>query len=131
MRRCFLLVSAAASLIIANPVSSFAQKHEIPALNSCIKEFYDPGMYNYLTFKNTCLQSLTIVFVPKNGAGPSGTMDLRPGASDSVGRSAAGVVPKIGTLQLYVCPVGNMPLDEDNKVVTKAGASVQCKAKPQ
>src|SRR3982750_1886233 len=85
--RLFLLSLVAGTLFTAvNTDVAFAQRHEIPALNSCIREFYDPGMYNYLTFKNNCTQSLTLVFVAKDGSGPSGSMDLRPGGKDSVGR---------------------------------------------
>ncbi len=126
-----LLLSAAAFFVLASAPGTSAQTHKIPALNSCIKEFYDPGMYNYLSFKNSCAQTLTIVFVAKDGSGASGKMDLRPGASDSVGRLAGGVVPKVGTFQLYVCQAGYLPLDENNKLVTKPQATYNCQAKTQ
>jgi hypothetical protein len=130
MRRSVL--SPAAVLFMSVCASSaFAQSHTTPAINSCIKEFYDPGMYNYLSFKNTCSQSLTIVFVAKDGSGVTGTMDLRPGASDSVGRSQSGVVPKVGGFQLYVCQVDYLPLDENNRVVNKPEASFKCRPKAE
>ena len=56
-------------------------------------------------------------------------MDLRPGASDSVGRLAKGVVPKIGSFQLYVCQVGYQAVDENNKVVTKPQSKFTCQSK--
>ncbi len=127
MRRFLLFVAA----ITVSTSSAFAQTHEIPALNSCVKEFYDPGMYNYLSYKNNCLQSLSIVFIAKDGSGASGTMDLRPGASDSVGRLAGGVVPKIGWFQLYVCQAGYKPVDENNKVVTKPKTAYTCRSKTE
>ncbi len=129
MRRSLLPLTAASLFVLGSASTTFAQSHEIPALNSCIKEFYDPGMYNYLSFKNNCTQALTIVFVAKDGSGASGSMDLRPGASDSVGRLANGTVPKVGGFELYVCPVGSMPVDENKKVVTKPQTTFRCEAK--
>ncbi len=124
--RHFLLTSAA--VVIFTLASSFvisAQRHEIPALNSCIKEFYDPEMYNYLTFKNTCSQSLTVVLIAKDGSGGGGTMELRPGGKDSVGRSA-GKEPKPGSFELYVCPTGNIPVDDNDQLVSKPGSNFRC-----
>src|SRR4051794_14750872 len=116
MRRYLVSLTAAAAFTIVNAAIGFAQRHEIPALNSCIREFYDPGMYNYLTFKNNCSQSLTLVFVAKDGSGASGTMDLRPGGKDSVGK-LDGRTPKIGEFEFYVCQSGYVPVDGDGKVV--------------
>ena len=130
MRQSLLSLTTAALLTLVNAESAFAQRHEIPAFNSCIREFYDPGMYDYLTFKNNCSQSLTIVFVAKDGSRASGTMDLRPGGQDSIGK-LAGRVPKIGDFQLYVCRSGDMPVDDAGKVVSKPRTNFQCKPKSQ
>ena len=54
MRYSLLYLAAGALSIVVNAESAFAQRHEIPAFNSCIREFYDPEMYNYLTHKNNC-----------------------------------------------------------------------------
>lgn len=128
VRQSLLCLAAAAFWTIANAGSANAQGHQIPVLNSCIREFYDPGMYNYLTYQNNCTQSVTLVFVTKNGSGASGTMDLRPGGRDSVGK-LAGKAPKIGDLQLYVCPTGHMPVDDSGKTVTKPKTEYQCQPK--
>lgn len=122
------LVCLTAAMLTAVTAGSPAQTHEIPQLNSCIKEFYDPGMYNYLTFQNDCAQSLTVVFVPKDGSGPGGTLELRPGGKDSVGK-LDGKKPKPGSFDLYVCPTGYVPLDEDHQVVSKPGATFKCEQK--
>lgn len=116
------------ALALATVSSLIAQRHEIPQLNSCIKEFYDPGMYNYLTFENTCSQSLTIVLVAKDGSGAGGTMELRPGGKDSVGLSK-GKKPKPGSFQLYVCQTGYVPLDDNNEVVSKPDSNFRCEQK--
>lgn len=128
MRHSLLCLTAAALFTIVDAGSAFAQRHEIPVLNSCIREFYDPGMYNYLTFKNNCSHSLTIVFVAKDGSDAGGTMDLRPGAKDSVGRFA-GRVPPLGSFQLYVCQAGYLPVDDTGKVVSKPRTNFQCQPK--
>ena len=60
----------------------------------------------------------------------SGTMDLRPGGQDSIGK-LAGRVPKIGDFQLYVCRSGDLPFDDTGKVVSKPRTSFQCKPKSQ
>jgi len=112
----------------ASLATTFGQGHETPGLNGCIKEFYDPEMYNWLTFRNSCTESLTIVFVAKDQSGVSGTMDLRPGGKDSVG-SMKGVVPKVGQFEIYVCRLGYEPVDGENKVVSKPGTSVRCQPK--
>jgi hypothetical protein len=130
MRPSLLLIMAAACLTFANADSAFAQGHAIPTRNSCIKEFYDPEMYNYLTYKNNCSQSLTVVFVAKDGSGVGGTMDLRPGGKDAVGR-LAGKTPKVGAFQLYVCQSGYMPFGEDGKVVNKPRTSFECRPKTE
>jgi hypothetical protein len=130
MRQFRLFLTTAALLTIVNANTAFAQRHEIPAFNSCIREFYDPGMYDYLTFKNKCSHSLTVVFVAKDGSGAGGNMDLRPGGQDSIGK-LAGRVPKIGDFQLYVCRSGDMPVDDTGKVVNKPRATFQCKPKSQ
>lgn len=111
--------------------SSFAQSHEVSQLNSCIREFYDPEMYKLLTFKNTCAQSLSIMFFAKDGSGVSGTMELRAGGKDSVGRSPDKKIPKIGSFELYVCPAGNVAVDDNNQVVSKPASSFHCRSKSQ
>ena len=119
---------SAAPLAFAMVLGALAQRHEIPPLNSCIKEFYDPEMYNYLTFQNTCAQSLTVVLVAKDGSGAGGTMELRPGGKDSVGRSK-GKEPKPGSFALYVCPTGNIPVDDNNQLVSKPDSNFKCQQK--
>jgi hypothetical protein len=130
MRHSLLPLMAASLLTLANSASTSAQRHEIPQLNSCIKESYDPGMYNYLSFKNTCSQSLTVVLVAKDGSGAGGTMELRPGGKDSVGLSE-GKIPKPGSFELYVCQTGYIPVDDNDKVVSKPASNFRCKQKTQ
>ena len=130
MRLALLCVTAAALFPMATGGIALAQGHQTPPLNTCIREFYDPGMYNYLTYKNNCSQSLTIVFVAKDGSGTSGTMDLRPGGQDSVGK-LGGRVPKVGGFQIYVCRSGYIPVGQDGKVVKKPQANFQCQPKPE
>jgi hypothetical protein len=130
MRRSLLPLVAGALVTLANSSSTSAQRHEVPQLNSCIKEFYDPEMYNYLTFKNTCSQSLTIVFVAKDGSGTGGTMELRPGGKDSIGKSQ-GNDPKPGSFELYVCQTGYVPVDDNNQLVSKPASNFRCQQKAQ
>ena len=93
MRYALLAPAGVFLTLLAGSFTASAQRHEIPVLNNCIKEFYDPEMYNYLTFKNTCTESLTVVLIAKDGSGAGGTIELRPGGKDSVGRHS-GKEPK-------------------------------------
>lgn len=129
MRYSQVLLTSATLFTVGTAEHAFAQGHEIPALNSCIREFLDPEMYNYLTFKNNCTHGVSLVFVAKDDSGATGSMELRAGAKDSVGRLANGHVPKVGDFQLYVCPAGSMPVDETGKVVSKPRSSFKCQAK--
>ncbi len=128
MRSSLLL--PAAFFLLAHSAHVSAQRHEIPKLNSCIKEFYDPEMYNYLTFKNSCAQSLSMVFVPKDGKGPVWTMELRPGGKESVGHEK-GKAAKAGSFDLFVCQSGYVPVDDDGQVVSKPGSSFRCESKKE
>ena len=129
MRGWLLFLTGTAFFGAVNGGTAVAQNHGTPALNSCVREFYDPGMYNYLTFQNNCTHGVTIAFVAKDRSGANGTMELRAGAKDSVGRSASGKVPKVGEFQLYVCGEGEMPVDETGKVVSKPRSEYKCQAR--
>jgi hypothetical protein len=128
MRQALLSLTPAAFLMMANASTALAQNHVTPPLNSCIKEFYDPEMYNWLTFKNNCSQALTVIFVAKDGSGASGSMDLRAGAKDSVGKMA-GKAAKVGSFEFYVCPVGYIPVDENDRLIDKPRIKSRCQPK--
>jgi hypothetical protein len=125
VRHSLFSVAAATLFTVMYPLTAFAQSHEIPQLNSCIEQFYDPGMYNYLTFKNKCSHSLTVVLVAKDGSGGGGTLELRPGGRDSVGRTK-GKEPKVNSFEIYACPTGYLPMDSNNQVVSKPASSFKC-----
>lgn len=129
MRRSLLFLLGTAWLAVGCGGNAKAQGHVTPTLSSCVREFYDPEMYNYLTFKNNCTHGVTVAFVPKGSSGTAGTMELRAGAKDSVGRSASGKVPKVGDFQLYVCGEGEVPVDNAGKVVSKPRSEYKCQAK--
>ncbi len=129
MQRSVLALTTFSILMLANTSVAFAQAHEDSPLTSCIKEFYDPGMYNYLTFQNTCTQSLTVVLVPKEGTDPPSTMELRPGGKDSVGLSHNKKVPKPGSYRIYACPSGNVPVDDSGEIVSKPTGNFRCQQK--
>ena len=62
------------------------------------------------------------MLVAKDGSGAGGTMELRPGGKDSVGKSR-GKDPKPGSFELYVCPTGQVPVDDDGHVVSKPASN--------
>jgi hypothetical protein len=42
------------------------QEYRTPEWNGCIRQYYDPNMYNWLSFENQCGESLYIVFIANN-----------------------------------------------------------------
>ena len=80
-----------------------------------------------------CEKDINLCFVvelAKDGSGASGTMELRPGAKDSVGK-LKGQTPKVGGFEFYVCPSGYLPMDDTGKVVAKPHTTFKCKPKPE
>lgn len=55
MRSVLLSLAAAALFTMVDARLSLAQRHQVPALSSCIREFYDAGMYNYLDVQKQLL----------------------------------------------------------------------------
>lgn len=86
-----------------------------PAYNHCIRSFYDPNMYNWYSFENTCSEALSITFIPYNPGFGGGAVDyLGPGRATSTGASRDEMQRKEG-FELYVCPTGFMPVDGNDR----------------
>jgi hypothetical protein len=103
-----------------------ADTRRSPVSGSCITEFLDPKMYNWLALRNTCSESLYLMWLPKTGRGPDGAWTLSPGATTSTGYSRQEVDAK-GGFQFYICPAGFVPVDSGGAYVQRLNTSYWCK----
>ena len=124
MTKHTLHISAIGLLMAASLAS--AQTYKTPEYNNCIRQFYDPNMYNWLSYENVCSVALSIVYIPFNpGYGGSG-MDLAPGRNANTGYSQREVQGK-GGFDLYVCPAGYIPVDANDRYVDRVNTRFRCK----
>jgi hypothetical protein len=103
-----------------------AQTYKSPIYNSCIRQFYDPDMYNWLAFENRCSEALSVVFIPYRPGYGGGAADIRPGRKTSTGHSRSEVDDK-GGFELYVCPEDYLPVDAEDRYVTRVNTPFRCK----
>ena len=126
MTKHTLHISAMGLLMAASLAS--AQTYKTPEYNNCIRQFYDPSMYNWLSYENACSEALSIVFIPFNPGYGGSAMDLAPGRHASTGYSQREVQGK-GGFDLYVCPAGYIPVDGNDRYVDRVNTRFRCKQK--
>jgi len=108
-------------------IDASAYDYRSPIYNHCIREFYDPNMYNWFSFENTCSEALSVTFIPYDpGFGASAVDYLGPGRSTSTGDSRDEIQRKRG-YELYVCPAGFLPVDGNDRYVTRVNTMFRCK----
>ena len=113
-------------LLGATATGAFAQQFVRPEFNGCIRQYYDPNMYNWLAFENVCSQSLSIVYIPNSPGYGGSKMDLSPGRHSSTGFSRSEVQSKSG-FELYVCPAGFIPVSMNNEYVNRVIPEFKCR----
>ena len=77
MKQIVLGFSIVTSLILLS-TAAFAQEYLSPAYNNCVRESYDPAMYNWLSYENVCGHGISIVYIPYNPGYGGSQMDLGP-----------------------------------------------------
>ena len=93
--------------------------------NQCLREYYNPNNYNWLTYDNKCDQAIYVVLV--SGSGENWSLDLRAGGSGGPGLSA-NEVRAAGGIHAYACPAGWVPVDSnDNLVHSRPVNEYRCK----
>ena len=100
-----------------------------PLSASCIRQFWDPNNYNWLSFQNTCSQAVRVDFIASNPDDTFGmsSKDLAPGQADSTGWSQTDVSKKRG-FALFVCPAGYLAVDSTtDQPVRHANENFRCK----
>jgi hypothetical protein len=101
-----------------------AQQYATPQ-NACIREFYDPDSYNWLSYENTCDHGIYVSWVsPRPGL--NGSADIPPGGKVSTGWSASEIRAK-GGIQAYPCPSHYVPVDANGNYITQPVSGYRCK----
>jgi TPR repeat protein len=103
-------------------------QYSTPLATSCVRQFFDPNTYNWLSFENNCGQAIYINYIPHRPGGWSmgGGMHLAPGAHNNTGLSSA-EINQTGGFDLYVCPTDSVPVDLNGNVFNVNVAQYRCK----
>jgi hypothetical protein len=111
-------------------VASDAIQYSTPLATSCVRQFWDPNTYNWLSFENNCGQAIYLSYIPHQPtgwalAGGSG-MHLAPGLFNNTGLSRDDI-NKAGGFEIYVCPSNSVPVDLNGNVFNTNVAEYRCK----
>ncbi|HLZ14201.1 MAG TPA: hypothetical protein VKP58_16590 [Candidatus Acidoferrum sp.] len=100
-----------------------------PITQNCIREFWDPQHYNWLSFENDCGQAIHLTFIaksPNDHFGAAAT-DLAAGQATNTGWSKADVDAK-GNFAMFICPAGSVAVDAStDQAITSPNANYHCK----
>jgi hypothetical protein len=108
--------------------SNSAIQYSTPLATSCVRQFYDPTAYNWLSFENNCGQAIYINYIPHHPGGwaMGAGMHLAPGNHNNTGLSNA-EINQTGGFDLYVCPTDSVPVDLSGNAFTMNVAQYRCK----
>ena len=109
-------------------VASGAIQYSTPLATSCVRQFFDPNTYNWLSFENNCGQAIYINYIPHRPGGwaMGGGMHLAPGNHNNTGLSSA-EINQTGGFDLYVCPTNAVPVDLSGNAFNTNVAQYRCK----
>jgi hypothetical protein len=111
-----------------SPVGSSAIEYSTPLATSCVRQFWDPNTYNWLSFENNCGQAIYVTYIPHRPGGwaMGGGMHLAPGNHNNIGLSSA-EINQAGGFDLYVCPTDSVPVDLSGNVFNAIVTQYRCK----
>ena len=109
-------------------VASGAIQYSTPLATSCVRQFFDPNTYNWLSFENNCGQAIYVSYIPHHPGGWAigGGMHLAPGNHNNTGLSGA-EINQTGGFDLYVCPTDSVPVDLNGDVLNANVSEYRCK----
>jgi hypothetical protein len=109
-------------------VASGGIQYSTPLATSCVRQFWDPNTYNWLSFENNCGQAIYINYIPHRPGGwaMGGGMHLAPGSQNNTGLSSA-EINQTGGFDLYVCPTDSMPVDLSGNAFNVNVTEYRCK----
>jgi hypothetical protein len=96
---------------------------------TCIRGFWDPKFYNWLSFENICGQSVHLSFIATSANDTFGmsSTDIAPGQASNTGWSQDEVNRK-GGFTLFVCPAGYVAVDAStDQSVSRPNRDYRCK----
>jgi hypothetical protein len=105
-----------------------ADQYAAPLSNDCVRSFWDPKFYNWLSYENTCSQTIHIdyMFKDQNYGRASGTT-LAPGQHSNTGWSSD-EINSHGPLLYFVCPANYLAVDSStDKFVNQNTTGYRCK----
>jgi hypothetical protein len=102
------------AISISHPKAK-AQEYTQP-VDYCITEFYDPGMYNWLSYRNNCGGTVHVQFVSNRPSVISGSVDIKSGGHEGIGYGADEVNRADG-VRRYACPKGYLAFDTSGKMI--------------
>ena len=114
-------VSAQFTLMLLSvfPAAQKAQSQQyVLPVPQCVREFYDPKLYNWISYENTCTDEIHVALVGISKP-HSGALDIRPGGHASPGMTA-NEVKAVGGLRTYACPANYYAVDTDDKTLINA-----------
>src|SRR5262249_29154520 len=120
------MIATIIAATLAVTAATAAQRYTSPRFNSCIHEFYDSSMYNWLAFENACGQRLSVTYIGYNYPYSSYAADINPGKKTSTGLTRREVDER-GGFELYVCESGFLPVDASDQYVTRPNTQFRCK----
>jgi hypothetical protein len=100
-----------------------------PITLNCVREFWDPKIYNWLSFENDCGQAIHLTWIAKSPNDHFGTSsgDIALGRSANTGWSKSEVAAK-GDFALFICPLGSIAVDSNTgQAVRNPNATYRCK----
>jgi hypothetical protein len=109
-------------------VASGAVQYSTPLATSCVRQFWDPNTYNWLSFENNCGQAIYLNYMPHRPGGwaMGGGMHLAPGNHNNTGLSSA-EINQTGGFDLYVCPTDSVPVDLSGNILKRNVSQYRCK----
>jgi hypothetical protein len=100
-----------------------------PIAQSCVREFWDPKFYNWLSFENDCGQAINLTWIAKSPSDHFGAANanIASGQSTNTGWSQTEVAAK-GDFALFICPAGSVAVDGNtHQMVSSPNATYGCK----
>lgn len=125
--RTALIVPTLLVLLLVSKGQASAQQYEPGGYyNQCIGSFYDPDMYNWYSYRNSCSETIRVTYCARNSGGGCYAMTLRSGRKDSTGWSRDEVNRK-GGFTVYACREGWYPVDVRGEPVRPGTGAYRCR----
>lgn len=102
-----------------------AQQTYVPTETGCVQAFYDRDYYNWLSYRNTCSESMYVEWISRV-PGLNGGSVIRAGSKENTGWSAQEISAK-GGMEVYVCPEHYLPVDPRGNPLTRQVTLYACK----